>query len=105
MDEAEDYLFPMLFDDDSQTIDWWAIRSLSHLAQRTEAMHWLAHHNICHWVTYVVMHDFLDVKVIQQLHKRKISPADIRRKIIDFFFCNDKQSQISTIPLAECLHT
>jgi len=93
----EDYLFPLLCDPDSQTADWWAIRSFAHLEQRVEAINWLSKYDVGHWVTYVVMHDFLEIKVIQHLHSQKMSHADIQRRIAAFFFKNDQQAPISTI--------
>jgi hypothetical protein len=99
-----DYLFPLLCDSGSQTADWWAIRSFAHLAQRVEAINWLSKYDAGHWVTYVVMHDFLDIKVIQHLHNQKLSHADIQRRIAAFFYKNDKQSSISTIPCESTLH-
>jgi hypothetical protein len=94
----DDYLFPLLCDSDSQTADWWAIQSFAHLQRRIEAMNWLSKDDIGHWITYVVMHDFLDIKVIQHLHSRKTSNTDIQRRIAAFFYKNDQQTQISTIP-------
>jgi hypothetical protein len=99
----DDYLFPLLCDDDSQTADWWTIRSFSHLLERVEAMNWLSRHNAGQWVVYVVMHDFLDVKVIQHLYDQKASHADIHRRIAKFFFCNVNKAHISTIPLEKVL--
>ena len=94
----EDYLFPLLCDSGSQTADWWAIRSFSHLEQRINTMNWLSKYNAGHWVSYVVMNDFLDIKVIQHLYSRNVSHADIQRRIIAFFFKNDPRTSISTIP-------
>ena len=102
----EDFLFPLLHDTDTQTMDWWSIRSFTHLRQRTEAMLWLTEHGIGvnHWITYVVMHDFLDIKVIQHLYKKKISLVDMQSRIVTFFFQTPKKIKISTIPLKINLH-
>ena len=93
----DDYLFPLLCDSDSQTADWWTIRSFSHLQQRIEAMNWLSKYDFGHWVVYVVMNDFLDVKVIQHLHSQKESRKDIQRRIAAFFHASSDKTKISTI--------
>jgi len=96
----EDFLFPFLHDPSSQTADWWTVRSFTHLEQRIEAMNWLSKHKVGHWVTYVVMNDFLDVNVVQYLHSRNISNKDIQNRIATFFF-GAKKPKISTISLKD----
>ena len=101
----DDHLFPLLCDSDSQMVDWWTIRSFAHLNQRIEAMKWLSSHDAGQWIIYVVMHDFLEIKVIQHLHDQKVPQADIHRRVAQFFSKNVNKTQISTISLQEALHS
>ena len=95
----QDYLFPLLYDADSQMADWWAIRSFAHLQQRIEALNWLSKHHVGAWITYVVMHDFLDVKVVQHLHRKKENRKTMQHRICEFFYKSGNSSNISTVPM------
>ncbi|MDR2170587.1 MAG: hypothetical protein LBP59_10630 [Planctomycetaceae bacterium] len=93
MENKDNSLFPFLSQQESgESFDLWAITTDQVYQQRVDKIRWLSLKHIGHWLTYVVMYDYLHVAVVQYWLASGYSAAEIRRRVYKFFYKKHKSN-------------
>jgi hypothetical protein len=83
----ENVLFPFLANlAEDEEFDLWGIPSTHRYRERLAMMKWLSIMKVGHWLVYVVMQDFLCIRVLQYWHSMGETWQEIRQRVFRFFY-------------------
>jgi hypothetical protein len=86
-EDTEDCLFPFLSEStNSEKFDLWAATTMKVYKERIKKMQWLSQRRAGHWLTYIVMYDYLDLSVLQYWVSVGNTWLQIRRRVYNFFY-------------------
>lgn len=81
-------IFPFLRGDvlESEPDDFWSPISMAEYEERLLRMRWLTQHKAGRWLSYIIMYDYIHLKVIQYWYDKNEPMHAIKRRVYRFFF-------------------
>jgi hypothetical protein len=97
MDEG--VLFPFLTGDQSESDGWWSPLSVDQYAERVARRRWLSQHKVGRWLSYIVMYDFIEIKILKFWITKE--PLNQTKKRVYRFFYSENNRNIRILSNAD----